>query len=47
MRILQRLAPMLYVSIVAAVLALTPTLACLLFHGTPAHATFAWALVAF
>ncbi len=47
MRTLQRLAPLLYLSIVAAVLAWTPTLACLLFHGTPARATFAWALVSF
>jgi hypothetical protein len=47
MRTLQRLAPLLYVSIVATVLALMPTLACLLFHSTPTPATFAWALVAF
>jgi hypothetical protein len=47
MRNLQRLAPLLYLLIVSTVLALTPTLACLLFHSTPVHATFAWALVSF
>lgn len=47
MRILQQMAPMLYLLIVSAVLVLTPTLACQLFHGTPARATFAWALVSF
>ena len=47
MRNLLRLAPVLYLLVVSAVLALTPTLACLLFHSTPAHATFAWALISF
>jgi hypothetical protein len=47
MRILQRLAPLLYAFIVSAVLTLTPTLACLLSHSTPVAGTFAWALVSF
>jgi len=47
MRILQRLAPMLYLLTVLAVLALTPTLVCQLSHSSPARATFGWALVSF
>jgi hypothetical protein len=47
MKKLQGLTPLLYVFIVLAVLAFTPTLACVLFHSTSAHATFAWGLVSF
>jgi hypothetical protein len=47
MKDLQRLAPLLYLLIVSVVLALTPTLACLLSHSASAPAKFAWALVSF